>query len=375
MDNRVLYAAMEQSVQHAWRAVPFDVAAFWRCDKDLICLCLAWRDGALQAVDGEPTAPMGALAQAMTAQAPIDADETAAAPEVLASCAGVVLCPLRLDEGLWGVWGIGRCEQPFSPAEHVCLQAIADQMAVIAWSAERIAAANAARVEFVSSVAHELRTPMTAIKGYTDMLITGMAGPLSEAQTRFLRIIKGNADRLGTLIGDLLEVSRLDAGRIRLQLQAVALADVIAETVSALQGQIIQKQLDFGTQLTDALPPVRGDPARLVQILSHLLSNAIRYTPAGGQVRIRASLQSAQDRQWARVDVIDSGIGISAADQPRIFQRFFRADHPLVRDQTGNGLGLSIVKGLVELHGGRVWFESEPGRGTTFSLVLPLATA
>jgi len=373
MDDPVLHAAMEKSVRRAWRAVPFDVAAFWQCAQDQLRLCLAWRQGALQLVDGKPTAPTGALIQAMRATAPVYTDDMAVTPEALADCGAIALCPLRPDNDLWGVWGVGRREEPFTAAERVCLQAIADQMAVVAWSAERLAASDAARVEFVSSVAHELRTPMTAIKGYTDMLISGMAGPLSETQMHFLKIVKGNADRLGMLVGDLLEVSRLDAGRIHLQPQAVALADVIAEAASALQAQIIQKQLDFATQLPAALPPVHGDPVRLVQILNRLLSNAIRYTPAGGQVQIRASVQSDQGKEWVRVDVRDSGIGISLADQPKIFQRFFRADHPLVRDQVGSGLGLSIVKGLVELHGGHVWFASEPDKGTTFSLSLPLA--
>ncbi len=372
MDDLALHAAIEKSVQRAWRAVPFDMAAFWRCAQGQVRLCLAWQDSALQVVHSGPTAPADWLARAMTAETPVYVDG-AAAPEILTDCTAVMLCPLWQDDSLWGVWGVGRREKPFTAAERACLQAMADQMAVIAWSAERLAASDAARVEFVSSVAHELRTPMTAIKGYTDMLISGMAGPLSEAQVRFLKIVKGNADRLGMLISDLLEISRLDAGRIRLQLQAVALADVIAEAVSALQGQIVQKQLDFSTRLPAALPPVRGDPLRLAQIFSRLLSNAVRYTPDGGQVHIQATVQADRGKEWARVDVIDSGIGISAADQPKIFQRFFRADHPLVRDQVGSGLGLSIVKGLVELHGGRVWFASEPDKGTTFSLLLPLA--
>ena len=235
---------------------------------------------------------------------------------------------------------------------------------------------NDARIEFVSSVSHELRTPMTAIKGYTDMLLSGMVGKLTEPQLRFISIIKANADRLGILVSDLLEVSRLEAGRIHLKPKVVSADEVIYEAASTLQGQIVAKKLALATNIPANLPPVWGDRDRLIQILTNLLSNACKYTPEGGSIEVTASLrqgEAATDKPSVQIDVADTGIGIAPEEQAKVFQRFFRADHPMVRDQVGTGLGLSIVKGLVELHRGRIWFTSELGKGTTFSFLVPLA--
>lgn len=231
-----------------------------------------------------------------------------------------------------------------------------------------LATLDSARIEFVSIVSHELRTPMTAIKGYVEMLLSGMTGDLTDVQRRFLGVIKVNADRLGKLINDMLEFSRLESRRVRLQGEPVPLGPVIQEVISTLQGEMAVKRLDFAAEVPPNLPPAWGDRERLVQIVANLLSNAIKYTPEGGRIRIRATALPTQ----MQVDVADTGIGIAAEDHPKVFTRFFRADHDLVREQTGTGLGLSIAKGLVELHGGRIWFESAPGRGSTFSFTIPL---
>jgi signal transduction histidine kinase/transcriptional regulator with GAF, ATPase, and Fis domain len=235
---------------------------------------------------------------------------------------------------------------------------------------------NDARIEFVSSVSHELRTPMTSIKGYTDMLLSGMTGEMTEPQRRFLSIIQSNADRLGILVNDLLEVSRLEAGRIQLKPDLMAIDEAIFETTTSLQGQMVSKNLSFESAIPATLPPVWGDKSRIIQVLVNLVSNAVKYTTEGGSVTVRVTEHAATDKEpaYIQVDVVDTGIGIAADEHDKVFQRFFRADHDFVREQVGTGLGLSIVRGLVELHGGRIWFTSELGEGSTFSFTLPLAS-
>lgn len=228
--------------------------------------------------------------------------------------------------------------------------------------------ADRAKSEFVSNVSHELRTPMTAIKGYTDLLHAGAVGPITEGQERFLRIIKNNADRLTALINDLLDISRVETGRVRFELRPVQIGDVIAEVAGVLARQAEAKHQKFTYEVVGGLPEVMGDRDRLHQVLTNLVSNAIRYTPEDGEVEVRAYPVEGS----VRVDVRDTGIGITPDDLGRIFERFYRADHPLVRETGGSGLGLAIAKMFVEMHGGRVWVESELGRGSTFTFVLPV---
>jgi len=216
-------------------------------------------------------------------------------------------------------------------------------------------------------IANELRTPLTSIKGYADLLYMGAVGAPNDEQRRFLQIIKSNADRLTALLSDLLDISRIETGRIRLDLRDIALADVVSDVVASLMPEIRNKGLQISLDIAPDLPLVRGDRSRLVQVMNNLLSNAYRYTPAGGQIRVSVS----QTNDTLRVDVSDTGIGISLKDQAKLFQRFHRADDPRVREVSGTGLGLAITKMFVELHGGRIWVESQLNKGSTFTFVLP----
>lgn len=230
--------------------------------------------------------------------------------------------------------------------------------------------ADRAKTEFISTVSHELRTPMTSIKGYVDLLLLGSAGPLTEMQRRFLQIVKANADRLKMLVDDLLDISRIESGRLQLDLRPVPLEAAVEAAVTSLKARIDEKQQHLEIDLPDFLPPVQADQDRLVQILMNLVSNAHKYTPAGGSIRIRARPEGEE----IHVEVSDTGIGIPAEALPRIFERFFRVDDPRVHETPGTGLGLSIVKALVEMHGGRIWVESELGRGSTFHFTIPIAS-
>lgn len=222
--------------------------------------------------------------------------------------------------------------------------------------------------EFVSTVSHELRTPMTSIKGFVDLLLLGAAGDVSERQRHFLNIIKSNVDRLATLVGDLLDLSRIETGRLRLKLERIDFSDVVKMVLDSLRAKIENKNLKVITDLPDHVPPILGDRDRLIQILTNLVANAYQYTPPGGQIHVGVT----PGDNAIKISVTDTGIGISEKDQAKIFDRFFRADHPVVRETSGTGLGLPIVQNLVELHGGEIWLDSEPGKGARFSFTLPL---
>lgn len=228
---------------------------------------------------------------------------------------------------------------------------------------------------FVANVSHELRTPLTAIKGYVEVLLAGMTGDLTDRQKHFLTIIRNHADRLVNLVNDLLDLSRLESGRIRIQPEKVELEPLLREVVRDFRRRIQKekRQLELRREVEEALPAVYADAKRTEQILANLLENAIRYTPDGGTITVMAR---RYDENFVVIAVQDTGIGIAPEDQDKVFERFYRGHHPLVLASPGTGLGLPIVRQLVEMQGGRIWLESEgiPGKGTTFYFTLPIYT-
>ncbi|MGQ9666069.1 MAG: GAF domain-containing protein [Anaerolineae bacterium] len=231
--------------------------------------------------------------------------------------------------------------------------------------------ADRAKSEFVSTVSHELRTPMTSIKGYTDLLVMGAVGELNETQQRFLKIIQQNADRLTSLINDLLDISRIETGRIELNMTPVDLGELIRSVAVSMAGQAAQNGLTLQVQVEENLPLTMADKDRLMQVLVNLVGNAILYTDQGGRVDICARpVESA-----IVVEVADTGIGIPKEDLGKIFDRFYRGESERVQQCQGTGLGLAIVKSFVEMHGGRIWVESEPGKGSVFTFTLPIRPA
>ena len=230
--------------------------------------------------------------------------------------------------------------------------------------------ADIAKTEFVSTVSHELRTPLTSIKGYADLLAAGVVGSLTDGQKQFMDIVSNNADRLTALINDLLDISCIESGRVKLEIQPMQIQDVVQDVVDLMRTQIEAKGLALQVEVPENLPRMQGDRDRLTQVLTNLVSNAYRYTP-GGQV----SIVVAEMPGVLRVDVSDTGIGIAEEDRSKIWDRFFRAAHPVVEEAGGTGLGLSIVKMFVEMHGGRIWLDSEPGKGSTFTFILPTVEA
>jgi signal transduction histidine kinase len=241
-----------------------------------------------------------------------------------------------------------------------------------------VQAANVAKSEFVSFVSHELKNPMTSIKGYTELLAAGAVGSINEAQANFLTTIRSNVERMSTLVSDLNDVTRIEANRMRLDFQAQTVSEVVDETIRSLRKQIEDKGQNLVLSLPGDLPRVWVDRTRLGQVLINLISNAYKYTTPGGTITVAAE---ASDNQWdplgarrvVHLWVQDTGIGISPEDQKKIFQKFFRSEDPKTREAPGTGLGLNITRSLVELQGGKIWFESEFRVGTTFHVTIPVA--
>jgi signal transduction histidine kinase len=231
---------------------------------------------------------------------------------------------------------------------------------------------NRLKSEFVATVSHELRTPMTSIRGNTEILLMGAVGALNEEQRHHLQVIRSNAERLGMLVNDLLDVSRIETGRVILAIQPVDVSSAIeqasrfGETLSRERG----KPLAVIAEAAPGLPAVRADPARLRQILENLMANSFNFTPAGGRITLRAVRTDGQ----VEMSVEDTGTGIPPADLPRVFDRFFRGEQSLTLGVPGTGLGLSIVQNLITLHGGTIRIESPiaDDRGTRVTFTLPI---
>ena len=227
--------------------------------------------------------------------------------------------------------------------------------------------ANSAKTKFVSLVSHELRTPMTSIKGYTDLLRQGAVGPVNEMQVNFLNIIRNNVERMTALVSDLSDISHIENGRLKLNRSLIQLTDAIQDTAISIQHRLEAKQQTITFEIPAQLPPVYADPNRLVQVLTNLINNANKYTPEGGKVVVRAQ----ESGNSVRVEVQDSGVGISEADQRMLFTQFFRSESDAVREQQGWGLGLNLTRSLVEMMGGEIGLQSQLGEGSTFWFTIP----
>jgi signal transduction histidine kinase len=238
--------------------------------------------------------------------------------------------------------------------------------------------ANLAKSDFVAFVAHELKNPMTSIKGYTELLAGGAVGQINEMQTNFLNTIKSNVERMSTLVSDLNDNSKIEAGRLRLEYKATNAAELVDEVIRSLKRQIEDKKQTLEVVIPEKLSPMWADRTRVGQVLTNLASNSYKYTPEGGILQIGVEETANQWDPEGAVRVIhlwvkDNGIGMTPEDQQKMFQKFFRSDDPKAREAPGTGLGLNITKSLVEMQGGRIWFESEFRKGTTFHFTIPVA--
>ena len=224
---------------------------------------------------------------------------------------------------------------------------------------------------FVSVAAHELRTPLASIKGYIEVLLDEDLGPLNDGQRDYVQIVEGGADRLLHITNSLLDVTRIETGRVELELRPTDLVTLARAVATEYGLQLEAKAQQLTLHASPDLPPVLCDKTRTMQIIGNLLSNASKYTPQGGRITI--SLAPADVASFVQVSVTDNGVGIAPEDQARLFGRFFRAGSAAQTGAGGTGLGLYITRSLVELHSGRIWFESTPGKGSTFHATFPIA--
>jgi two-component system sensor histidine kinase VicK len=235
-----------------------------------------------------------------------------------------------------------------------------------------LAAVRQSQQEFISLVTHELRIPMTAIQGYTDLLIKAIMGPVNATQLNFLKTIRANVERMSRLVADLSDINKINGNQLQLKPQPVDLYLLMDELVDEFIAITSDKALSIETEFAESLAPVWCDPDRLQQILSNLLRNAVQYTPAGGKITMQAGVDP-ENPQNIQIQVSDSGIGIPEDQQDHVFEMFFRSADEETRQTSGNGLALHLSKLLLEMQDGSINFVSTRGKGSTFTMTLPFA--
>ena len=225
--------------------------------------------------------------------------------------------------------------------------------------------------QFLSHVSHELRTPLTCIHQFTTLLLDGIVGEVSPEQREHLKTILKSVNQLGAMVHDLLEASRAESGKIRLEPRCVTMGDLIRQAVAMIRPIAQGKKVGLEMGVDTRIPFVYGDPARILEVLINLIDNGIKFTPQGGAVTVQACLVPT-DPDFVYVSVADTGCGIAPEARALVFERLYQDPNAVDNNRKGLGLGLFIAKELVSLHGGRIWVASEPGNGSTFSFTLPL---
>ncbi|MGA7591160.1 MAG: hybrid sensor histidine kinase/response regulator [Candidatus Sulfotelmatobacter sp.] len=224
--------------------------------------------------------------------------------------------------------------------------------------------------QFLSHVSHELRTPLTCIHQFVTLLLDGLAGPLAPDQSDHLKTILKSVNQLHAMIRDLLEATRVESGKMRVEPRCLALGELIQQTVALMRPMAAEKQIGLEIGVDQRLPLVHADPDRVLEVLTNLVDNAIKFTPPDGSVVIQACIVEA-DPSSAYVSVSDTGRGINLETKTLIFERLYQDADSVDNNRSGLGLGLFICKEIVRLHGGRIWASSEPGQGSTFTFTLP----
>ena len=293
----------------------------------------------------------------------------------------LIVVPLKIEDRTIGILRVGSFKENFFTEDHLrFVQLIAEETAVIiesamliqriAQTAQELANINRMKDEFISTVSHELKTPLTSIQGFLAVILSGEAGPIDDQQRRFLTIAANASARLNALIGDLLDISKLEGGA-QMEFKPVDLAEILHRSVEMHEPQAQAGEVDLKLSLPESLPKVWGDAQWLTQVADNLVSNAVKFTKAGGSVLVSAQEKGDVVLAW----VSDTGVGIPAKERERVFEKFYRIRSDPDFSPPGTGLGLAIVRNVIEKHRGKVWVESEIGRGSKFSFVVPAAKA
>lgn len=254
---------------------------------------------------------------------------------------------------------------------------LAEKNRRLADSVEKLKELDKLKSTFLARVSHELRTPLTSILGYSEMLLEGIAGDINDTQKEYIQIITEKSDQLLQIINEILDISKIESGSIQLSREAVNVGELFHQVKDSLMPQARRKKLELSVDAPGDLPLVDADLGKTRQVLLNLLSNAVKFTPQGGTVSAKARVITLEGgisgnvSSWVEISVADNGIGIPAHSKDRIFETFYQVDSSSTRVYGGTGLGLSIVKHFVEAHGGRVWVDSEEGKGSTFFVHLP----
>ncbi|MBT7071651.1 MAG: GAF domain-containing protein [Anaerolineae bacterium] len=290
-----------------------------------------------------------------------------------------IVVPIRREANVIGLILLECVEE--TQTDLSFLGRLSDHAAIAIANAQlyaEVEAANIAKSDFVSFVAHELKNPMTSIKGYTELLAAGAVGEINENQSNFLQTIRSNVIRMSTLVSDLNDNSKIEVGRLRMEFKAVEIPGIVSNVIRSTDKQLSEKKQSITVEIPEDFPPVWADHTRIEQVLVNFVSNSYKYTQEEGKIIIGAE---TADNQWdpdgapnvAHIWVKDNGIGMTEEDQKKVFTKFFRSEDQKAREAPGTGLGLNITKSLIEMQGGRTWFESKFREGTTFHFTVPIA--
>ncbi|MEK9145351.1 MAG: GAF domain-containing sensor histidine kinase [Elusimicrobiota bacterium] len=291
----------------------------------------------------------------------------------------LIVVPLRIEDRRIGVMRVGSFRKNFFNEGHVeFVQVIAEEAAVLienAMRAKRLVEMNSQlahlhrlKDDFVSTVSHEFKTPLTTIRGFLDVVLEGEAGPLTDDQRKFLGISKSSAERLTLLVSDLLDISKLEGG-VAMEFAPLDLGEAAARCVENNLWEADRRKIRLELKVPARLPQAHGDARWLSQVFDNLISNAFKFTPAGGRVL----LSIVNKGECLQACVEDSGVGVAAEEAARLFEKFYRAKSHASMNAPGTGLGLAICKSIIDKHEGKIWVESEPGNGARFIFLVPVA--